>query len=54
MNEGILRLLLPEKSARRPTYGGNSDREIILPIVILLIAEKCDFFLVFALIYILL
>ncbi len=55
MNPDVLRLILPEKSA-----GGcaarrtDSDMQIILPIVILLIAEKSDFFLIFALLYILL
>lgn len=55
MNENILRLLLPSKSPCR-TDGKtrtDSDREIIMPIVILLLADKCDFFLIFALIYIL-
>lgn len=57
MNENILRLLLPAKNSGRAAQNnishGDSDREIILPIVILLMAEKCDFFLVFALLYIL-
>ncbi len=55
MNENLLRLLLPSKSPSRTngTSRTDSDREIILPIVILLMAEKCDFFLIFALLYIL-
>ena len=55
MNENIFRLLLPSKSPNRRECGsrGDSDREIILPIIILLMADGCDFFLVFALMYIL-
>lgn len=53
MNESVLRLLLPVKNSRRENYSGDSDREIILPIVILLMADRCDFFLIFALMYIL-
>lgn len=52
MNENLLRLLLPSKTPHR-TDRTDSDGEIILPIVILLMAERCDFFLIFALIYIL-
>ncbi len=52
MNENLLRLLLPSKNPCRINTA-DSDREIILPIVILLMAERCDFFLIFALIYIL-
>lgn len=55
MNENLLRLLLPSKNPCR-TNGANctdSDREIILPIVILLMADRSDFFLIFALVYIL-
>ena len=56
MNENLLRLILPTKKAEYRTAHSksDSDREIILPIVILLMAEKCDFFLVFSLLYILL
>ena len=57
MNENILRLLLPAKNPCKATQNtisrSDSDREIILPIVILLMAERCDFFLIFALMYIL-
>lgn len=55
MNENILRLLLPSKGpiGSDGMNRQNSDREIILPIVILLMADRCDFFLVFALLYIL-
>ena len=57
MNENFLRLLLPAKNPCKPTQNsisrGDSDREIILPIVVLLMAERCDFFLIFALMYIL-
>ncbi len=52
MNTDLLRLILPEKtvSARR----ADSDREILLPIIILLIADRGDFFLILSLMYILL
>ena len=56
MNENLLKILLPSKNpctkqqSRRNT---DSDREIILPVVILLMADGCDFFLIFALLYIL-
>lgn len=56
MNENLLRLILPAKNPCGPArnnINSNSDREIILPIVILLMAERCDFFLIFALLYIL-
>ncbi|MBQ2974092.1 MAG: hypothetical protein IJE19_07040 [Clostridia bacterium] len=55
MNENILRLILPSKNPCRTAKNsiGDGDREIILPIVILLLAERCDFFLIFALLYIL-
>ncbi|MBQ2846646.1 MAG: hypothetical protein IJE74_00110 [Clostridia bacterium] len=55
MNENLLRLILPVKKAEYRFSQGraDSDREIILPIVILLMAEKCDFFLIFSLLYIL-
>ena len=57
MNENIISLLLPAKNpcreAQKSISHGDSDREIILPIVILLMAEKCDFFLIFSLMYIL-
>ena len=55
MNENLLRLLLPSRSpgCSDGMSRQNSDREIILPIVILLMADKCDFFLIFALLYIL-
>lgn len=55
MNENILRLLLPSKNPAQKSTAArtDSDREIIMPIVLLLMADKCDFFLIFALIYIL-
>ncbi|MBR5562424.1 MAG: hypothetical protein IKW12_04660 [Clostridia bacterium] len=55
MNENILRLLLPSKSptSKNSAVQTDSDREIILPIALLLMADKCDFFLIFALLYIL-
>lgn len=56
MNENILKILLPSKNPHIKEKSGrsaDSDREIIMPIVILLMAEKCDFFLIFALMYIL-
>lgn len=55
MNPDILRLILPADSCRyekRPA-SSDSDRSIILPVIILLMAEKCDFFLIFSLLYIL-
>ncbi len=52
MNENILRLILPSKNPHSVNRT-DSDREIILPIVILLLAERCDIFLIFALLYIL-
>lgn len=56
MNPNLLRIILPPKnpSGYLPQHGGDGDRAIILPIVILLLAEKADFFLIFALLYILL
>ncbi len=52
MNTDLLRLILPEKSVSvRRT---DSDREILLPIIILLIADRGDFFLILSLMYILL
>lgn len=56
MNPDLLKLILPERSCRgnMPCRNADSDRSIILPIVILLIADKCDFFLIFSLLYILL
>lgn len=56
MNENLLSLLLPAKNpchTAKNAAGSDSDREIILPIIILLMAERCDFFLIFALLYIL-
>lgn len=55
MNSDILRLILPSDSCRyenRPACY-DSDRSIILPVIILLMAEKSDFFLIFSLLYIL-
>ncbi len=52
MNTELLRLILPEKSA--PVRRKDSDREILMPIIILLIADKGDFFLILSLMYILL
>lgn len=57
MNPDLLRIILPPKNANGylPHQNGtDSDRAIILPIVILLLAERADFFLIFALLYILL
>ncbi len=57
MNPDLLRIILPSKnpSGYSPHQSfSDSDRAIILPIVILLLAEKADFFLIFALLYILL
>lgn len=54
MNPDILRLILPADNCRymnqtTPT----DDRSVILPIIILLMSENCDFFLIFSLLYIL-
>ncbi len=56
MNTDLLRLILPAKSAspRNPERFSDSDREILLPIIILLIADRGDFFLILSLVYILL
>lgn len=57
MNENILRLILPQRccnsSEKAMQNTPDNDRSLILPIIILLMAEKADFFLVFALLYIL-
>ncbi len=58
MNENVLRLILPPngcnfRKSKNPRSNAESDSSLILPIVILLMAEKADFFLIFALIYIL-
>ncbi len=58
MNENILRLILPPngcdfRKSKNPRTCAESDRSLILPIVVLLMAEKADFFLIFALLYIL-
>lgn len=51
MNPDLLfRLLAPDSG--RPSSADN-DRALILPIIILLLSEKCDFFLIFSLLYIL-
>ncbi len=52
MNTDLLRLILPEKSV--PARRKDSDSEILLPIIILLIADRGDFFLILSLMYILL
>lgn len=55
MNGDILRLILPADNCRyeNPRTYVDSDRSIILPVIILLIAEKSDFFFIFSLLYIL-
>ena len=59
MNNSMLRLILPtaqpDTGCKNRMYRQSSDpdRAIILPIVILLMAENCDFFMIFALLYIL-
>lgn len=57
MNENLMRLILPQRSCRYPEYMpsdcADNDRSLIFPIIILLIAENADFFLIFALLYIL-
>lgn len=54
MNPDILRLILPADNCRYVNRTAQSDdRSIILPVVILLMSENCDFFLIFSLLYIL-
>ncbi len=57
MNENIMRLILPEKIVSDKNYinrgGSDPDKALILPIIILLMAEKCDFIIIFCLLYIL-
>ena len=57
MNESILRLILPQSCGDSPKQirqsSADNDRSLILPIIMLLMAEKADFFLIFALLYIL-
>ena len=55
MNENLLQLILPQRKCRYPaqTEHGENDYSLIFPIIILLVAEKADFFLIFALLYIL-
>lgn len=54
MNPDILRLILPFENCRyEKPKPQNDDRSIILPLIVLLMAEKCDFFLIFSLLYIL-
>lgn len=55
MNENIMRLILPPRdcdTAKEKPLNRDSDRSLVLPVIILLLAEKADFFLIFALIYI--
>lgn len=56
MNPDILRLILPEKtaSAHAVRRFSDPDRELLLPIIILLVADRGDFFLILSLVYILL
>lgn len=54
MNPDILRLILSSDSCRyEKSCTPDNDKSIILPIIILLMAEKSDFFLIFSLLYIL-
>ena len=50
-----MRIILPERRCSSGSRSGScdSDRSVILPIVILLMADRCDFGLIFSLIYIL-
>ena len=50
-----MRIVLPERRCSSGSRSGScdSDRSVILPIVILLMADRCDFGLIFSLIYIL-
>lgn len=60
MNGCATRIVLPPNSrrekARRPCAAAEnaSDRSVVMPIVLLLIADGCDFWLIFSLLYILL
>ena len=56
MNDNILRLILPALKAEKPSSqaGKNDDAALILPLALLLMVERSDAFLVFALLYILL
>lgn len=54
MNPDILRLILSSENCRyEKVRHADNDRSVILPIIILLMAEKSDFFLIFSLLYIL-
>ncbi len=50
MNPDFLGLLSSDYG-RHPS--ADNDKALILPIIILLMYEKCDFFLIFSLLYIL-
>lgn len=57
MNNSPLRLVLPpntacEQKAKPPAPSADSDRNIILPLIILLLADRSDFFMVMTLLYI--
>ncbi len=54
MNPELLRMLSPAKAISQNNRCADNDQAIILPIVILLLADKGDFFLILSLIYILL
>ncbi len=57
MNEEMLRLILPalrrEQPDSAPSRAGNDDRTLILLLILLLMKEKCDTYLLLALLYIL-
>lgn len=57
MTDNILRLILPSLKSQRSNYSadcGKNDAELIIPLAILLMKDSNDFFLVLALLYIIL
>ena len=52
MNDNLLRLIMPTLKAEKNF--GNSDRNLILPLILLIAADSGDTSLIFSLLYILL
>ena len=52
MTDNILRLVMPTLKTERKD--GNSDRNLILPLILLIAADSGDMSLIFSLLYILL
>lgn len=50
MNDNILRLIMPTLKAEK--NNGNSDRNLILPLILLIAADSGDMSLIFSLLYI--